>query len=94
MRSLDRLLAANEKLLKILIFSKTVQNTSKSFQTADLFANVTMNLYTNEIMARYLFAGTRELLKVSMFGKKRMMSLLPTEITGCSNVLYAKLIIC
>ena len=52
MRSLDRLLAANEKLLKILIFSKNVQNTSKSFQSADLFANVTMNLYTNEIIVR------------------------------------------
>ena len=52
MRSLDRLLAANEKLLKILIFSKNVQNTSQSFQRADLFANVTMNLYTNEIMVR------------------------------------------
>ena len=52
MRSLDRLLAANEKLLKILIFSKTVQNTSKSFQTADFFTNVTMNLYTNENMVR------------------------------------------
>ena len=52
MRSLDRLLAANEKLLKILIFSKNVQNTSQSFQTADLFANVTMTLYTNENMVR------------------------------------------
>ena len=52
MRSLDRLLAANEKLLKILIFSKNIQNTSKSFQTSDLFTNVTMNLYTNENMER------------------------------------------
>ena len=52
MRSLDRLLAANEKLLKILIFSKNIQNTSKSFQTSDLFTNVTMNLYTNENMVR------------------------------------------
>ena len=52
MRSLDRLLAANEKLLKILIFSNNVQNTSKSFQSADLFANITMTLYTNEIMVR------------------------------------------
>ena len=52
MRSLDRLLAAKEKLLKIIIFGKNVQNTSQSFKTADLFANVTMNLYTNEIMVR------------------------------------------
>ena len=88
MRSLDRLLAANEKLLNILIFSKNVQKTFKSFRKChDEFVH-------QRNYGKIVVAGTGELLKVSMFGKKRMMSLLPTEITGCSNVLYAKLIIC
>ena len=81
MRSLDRLLAAHEKLLNILIFSKNVQECHDEFVRQWKYGKIVV-------------AGMGELLKVSMFGKKRMMFLLSTEITGCSNVLYAKLIIC
>ena len=88
MRSLDRFLAANEKLLKILVFSKNFQNTSKSFQTADLFTNVTMKY------GKIVVCWNGGAVESFDIWQKKMMSLLPTEITRCCIVLYDKLIFC